>query len=598
MSRMYCNPYSKKSKSPLAKLSIRVPENNPPASESEFQQDEPIQHKSIKALQSLLGEPVVLLPSNNSSSASSSIKSTSPNSSHFERIAQLPTPVLKNGSFFNYSQGQQCILSSPIPRETFEVANSLAGNRILSDYKPIHRVHSLHYDKRVTSNPAETRSPQHPPSAASSTVSSINSNKLIYEQQQQQQKQQKQHSVIADSPITPNTSPEIPKSFAFPQEQKFYSKRFDITFNFVKELGQGNFSHVVLANFFNEEVAVKIITIPDSKSQITNFKSFIRRELNILYHVSYHPCITTLIDYNISLDIDQSEIEADTIPCEENLDASSTTAAKNNESLLNSNQLIFMNYCRGGNLLNFLQDHNQQMNLYNINYWTLLKRIACEIMVTTAFLHENNVVHRDIKLENILLLYTAEEADQIFLHDQLMSTPFINLSDFGLSKKLQTSDQLLQTRCGSQDYISPEILMGLKYDGKLTDTWSIGVLVYCILEGKLPFDITHDSSSAMQPINLPSSGISPSVLKRRRSKKTSTAHRIAMIDWNWNNVVEYLANDEIDLEIKNIFKQLKSFVDKVLVRKDKRPNLKQVFQLDEFSWIKECVPNSIVEFKL
>lgn len=190
-----------------------------------------------------------------------------------------------------------------------------------------------------------------------------------------------------------------------------------------------------------------------------------------------------------------------------------------------------------------------------------------------------------------------------------MSNAISNLSDFGLSKKLSTQDQLLSTRCGSQDYIAPEILMGLKYNGKLTDTWSIGVIIYSILENRLPFDIPPPppSSSATPHYNSstsPNKG-SPTIIKRRRSKTNSTAYRIAMIDWEWSkldnaNIEHYQesvkdnGNDTIPTEVLTIWKQLKSVVDTVLFRKEKRINVEQMLQLDEFKWITDCLPDFIV----
>ncbi|CAK9441782.1 uncharacterized protein LODBEIA_P56500 [Lodderomyces beijingensis] len=609
---------------------------------SEVHYDEPVPHRTVRSLNGILGEPVLLQHrfTNSPSSSPGSNGSTfmppvSPISAQFDRIAQLPTPVLKNGSFSNYSHAQYAMHSPPRRRQTGTGTDSTtiasaASGRIVSDYKPIARVRSLNFPKRINSNPAQVSSssssslqqqPQPPPPppqqqqqqqekpqntpSASSTICSLDSNRAKQEREQEQEQEQgreqqpsSQQQTI-ESPITPNTSPTLPQLSKF-SESSFYSKRFGITFSFVREIGQGNFSKVVLAKSFDDEVAIKIITIPESKSQIPNFKSFIKRELNILYHVSYHPCITSLIDYDITLNISSSEIECETLPSEESEPTQPPPpppgAQENSEIGDTANggadQLIFMNYCHGGNLLNFLLQHNQSVNIQNLGYWIYLKRVACELILTTAFLHEQNIIHRDIKLENILLLYTAEEVDQIFACNQTMETPFINLSDFGLSKKLDSPEQLLQTRCGSQDYISPEILMGLSYDGRLTDTWAVGVLIYCMLENKLPFDVNSNSA----PNSKSPSGISPSVLKRRRSKKTSTAHRIAMIDWGWLDVHDQISSQDIDAGIREIFQQLKLFVDMVLVRKDRRPNVGEIIKMPEFRWITECVPAPIVSF--
>ncbi|KAI5956598.1 hypothetical protein KGF54_001073 [Candida jiufengensis] len=558
-SSLYKSPTTKLNRLNVNKnLTIQVPRN-------EEQQDIPLQHPSIKSLNSLLGEPLNFDNSNISSSITNSIKSMSPN--NFPRITQLPTPVLKNGSFSNYShdyqqqqqQQQQQILSSPPKdRSSIELSRvrSIQSPRVISDYKPIARVNSLNSNhnnnnntnKRVTSNPT-------------TIPSSTSINSTPFDQP---------HTI--DSPITPSTSPLLSEESKF-ITKKYYSKRLNFNFSFNRILGKGNFSQVILA----DGIAIKILSMPDSKSQFINFKSFIIRELSILYNVSHHPCITSLLDYTTTFPIQdiKSGIEDDTVKIEE---------------VVHGDQLIFMNYCQGGNLLQFLLNHNQSMNINNLNYWILMKRIISELILTTTFLHKQDIIHRDIKLENVLLLYTVEEIDQIFNYDEIMITPIINLSDFGLSKKLSSSDQLLETRCGSVDYISPEIIMGVPYNGKLTDTWAVGVLIYSILEGNLPFSSNNTNK------NSTNTGISPSVLKRRNSKKNSINHRIAMIDWCWNNIDSYLSNSQINSEILNIFQDLKQLVEIILVRKDRRPTLDVILNNPDFQWIKENVPKELLDY--
>lgn len=80
-------------------------------------------------------------------------------------------------------------------------------------------------------------------------------------------------------------------------------------------------------------------------------------------------------------------------------------------------------------------------------------------------------------------------------------------------------------RCGSDDYAAPEVIIGQPYDGRATDAWSLGVLLYALLESRLPFD--------------PNPGMSEG--QKSRSK---TSHRIARVEWYW---IEY-AGDEGDHE--------------------------------------------------
>eukprot|EP01102_Stenamoeba_stenopodia_P001256 TRINITY_DN11084_c0_g1_i1.p1 TRINITY_DN11084_c0_g1~~TRINITY_DN11084_c0_g1_i1.p1 ORF type:complete len:471 (-),score=100.11 TRINITY_DN11084_c0_g1_i1:82-1494(-) len=81
------------------------------------------------------------------------------------------------------------------------------------------------------------------------------------------------------------------------------------------------------------------------------------------------------------------------------------------------------------------------------------------------------ICHRDLKPENLLL-----DAQQN-----------IKLADFGMGA-LMKKCELLETSCGSPHYASPEVVMGIKYDGRAADIWSCGVILFALLTGKLPFD--------------------------------------------------------------------------------------------------------------
>lgn len=95
---------------------------------------------------------------------------------------------------------------------------------------------------------------------------------------------------------------------------------------------------------------------------------------------------------------------------------------------------------------------------------------------------------------------------------QAYSLPLITLTDLGLGRWIPTPPEspLLETRCGSEDYAAPEVLLGQPYDGRATDAWALGVLLYSLIEGRLPFD------------PLPST--------KRKSLKS---HRIARCEWAW-----------------------------------------------------------------
>ena len=67
--------------------------------------------------------------------------------------------------------------------------------------------------------------------------------------------------------------------------------------------------------------------------------------------------------------------------------------------------------------------------------------------------------------------------------------PKVKLTDFGLAKVIEPDAPLLTTRCGSEDYAAPEIILGQAYDGREADIWSLGVVLYALLVGFLPFNM-------------------------------------------------------------------------------------------------------------
>ena len=199
-------------------------------------------------------------------------------------------------------------------------------------------------------------------------------------------------------------------------------------YDFIRFIGHGSFSVVILVNERGTDklFACKIC----SRKQLCEKNIFDRFEREVRLMQSFrHPSIVRIED----VVFDQNLI------------------------------YLVMEYCSKGELFNVIAERGK----FDEN---LSKRIFAQIVDGLSYIHAKNIAHRDLKPENIMI-------------DENFNAKII---DFGLCHHAD-SNHLLNTPCGSPLYAPPEIISGKSYDGKAADVWSIGVVLYTMVTGALPW---------------------------------------------------------------------------------------------------------------
>lgn len=125
---------------------------------------------------------------------------------------------------------------------------------------------------------------------------------------------------------------------------------------------------------------------------------------------------------------------------------------------------IVTELCCGGELFDYLAEKGRLSERES-------SIIFGQLALAVAYLHEKGIVHRDLKLENVLLDERCH----------------VKLGDFGFTREYDRG-VYMETFCGTTGYAAPEMLQGKRYLGPEVDVWSMGVILYCLLTGTLPFD--------------------------------------------------------------------------------------------------------------
>ncbi|XP_065563714.1 MAP/microtubule affinity-regulating kinase 3-like isoform X7 [Artemia franciscana] len=242
---------------------------------------------------------------------------------------------------------------------------------------------------------------------------------------------QADHVSAAKAKSTPIKSPLRPGSETGVRSSGRRSEEPHIgKYRLLKTIGKGNFAKVKLAKHIptGKEVAIKII----DKTQLNQGSlQKLFREVRIM-KILDHPNIVKLFQV---------------------IDTEKTL-------------YLVMEYASGGEVFDYLVLHGRMKEKE-------ARAKFRQIVSAVQYCHQKKIIHRDLKAENLLL-------------DSEMN---IKIADFGFSNEFTVGNKL-DTFCGSPPYAAPELFQGKKYDGPEVDVWSLGVILYTLVSGSLPFDGT------------------------------------------------------------------------------------------------------------
>ena len=283
----------------------------------------------------------------------------------------------------------------------------------------------------------------------------------------------------------------------------------------IKLLGNGSFGSVYEAQntIFQNSVAMKIIDRSDDDSD----EKEILNEINILKKLS-HPNIVKIFEFYIT----------------------------------RGHYYLVTEFCKDGEFFNYIKQKFTENQLAVLFY---------QVFSGLWYLHDNKILHRDIKLENIMI--SGKEKDKA-TDEELF---WIKIIDFGTAKIFDKNKKEKDV-VGSSYYIAPEVLK--KNYNEKCDTWSVGVILYMTLVGKAPFDgkddeeiiykIGHDNYNNKEPKLLAHSDEVRDLLSKlldKDIKKRLSAKEALQHPWftkfGGRNLFKNFNKQEVEPYIDNLF---------------------------------------------
>ncbi|XP_040596646.1 testis-specific serine/threonine-protein kinase 4 isoform X2 [Mesocricetus auratus] len=217
-----------------------------------------------------------------------------------------------------------------------------------------------------------------------------------------------------------------------------------------KVIGHGSYGTVYEAYYTKQKVMVAVKIISKKKASDDYLNKFLPREIQVMkvlrhkYLINFYQAIETT-----------------------------------------SRVYIILELAQGGDVLEWIQR-------YGACSETLAGKWFSQMALGIAYLHSKGIVHRDLKLENLLLDKRENVKISDFGFAKMVMVPSSQPVHSSSSyRQMSCLSHLSQTYCGSFAYACPEILLGLPYNPFLSDTWSMGVILYTLVVAHLPFDDTN-----------------------------------------------------------------------------------------------------------
>ena len=264
-----------------------------------------------------------------------------------------------------------------------------------------------------------------------------------------------------------------------------------------KTLGTGTFSVVKLGihRITQKKVAVKILD--KNKIESKDDLERIIREMQILTEMNHQNVIKVFKIYE----------------------------DENNFSLI-------MEYCEGGELFNYIVKKQRLSEEESAFFFY-------QIINGIEYIHSKGIAHRDLKPENLLI----------------GKNKILKIIDFGLSNFYDGKNRL-QTPCGSPCYASPEMVKGRKYDGFNIDIWAIGVILFAMLCGFLPFEDDENNNDILFKQIIQNKIDYPPFLSEL---SLDILHKILVSDPLQRITIEEIKNHEFYLKGEKLYKEYEKF---------------------------------------